>query len=175
LRRRRTRCSFPTDPFAHAGFRSPICTRGSKRAGDWNDPACLSDFTWTRAHPTARRSAEPLHAGSQFGRQDFADLLRGQTRLGRTVTHMVRGHDHVEDRYAINPAYRWSPPSRCHGACPASPSVPHVRVPTIARYIAGSLPQVHRLHVPESLVQTVFPEPSAAAESEPVVSEGCEA
>ena len=46
---------------------------------------------------------------------------------------------------------------------------PFVRVPTIARWIRGSLPQVYRLHIPEQHVRRCYPEeigggPPAAAE-----------
>ena len=35
---------------------------------------------------------------------------------------------------------------------------PHVRVPTMARWVQGALPQVHRLVVPEAIVRELFPE-----------------
>jgi hypothetical protein len=40
---------------AHGGF--PLSDRHESLAasGDWNDPACLTDFVWARAHPKARR------------------------------------------------------------------------------------------------------------------------
>ena len=91
---------------AHGGF--PLADLHARLAetGDWNDPACLADFVWTRAHPTARRSCpNRFSRGSQFGYEDFAAFCALAARLGRPVTHMVRGHDHVEERYAVYPAY----------------------------------------------------------------------
>ncbi len=35
---------------------------------------------------------------------------------------------------------------------------PYARVPTVARWVPGALPQVHRLHVPEAVVRACFPE-----------------
>ncbi|HXG71301.1 MAG TPA: hypothetical protein VNJ04_11915, partial [Gemmatimonadaceae bacterium] len=37
---------------------------------------------------------------------------------------------------------------------------PYERVPTIARWISGALPEVHRLHVPAALVRELYPEPA---------------
>jgi hypothetical protein len=38
---------------------------------------------------------------------------------------------------------------------------PYERVPTVARWVEGALPQVHRLHVPADVVRDVFPEGAA--------------
>ena len=48
--------------------------------------------------------------GSQFGYEDFAAFcaLR-RASSGRPVTHMVRGHDHVDERYEMYPAYAAHP------------------------------------------------------------------
>ena len=83
-----------------------ICTSVSRETGDWNDPQCLTDFVWTRAHPRARKKLpNRTSRGSQFGYEDFAAFCALSATLGRPVTHMVRGHDHVEERYEIYPAY----------------------------------------------------------------------
>ena len=133
--------------------------------GDWNDPACLSDFVWVRAHPKARRKMpNRFSRGSQFGYEDFADFCSLSAQLGRPVTHMVRGHDHVEERYAIYPAYRAHPVlttvalsrrlNREHLG-------PYERAPTLARVVAASLPQVYQLYPPAELIHAVFPQPAA--------------
>ena len=95
---------------AHGGFPLIDLHPQLLATGDWNDPACLSDFVWTRAHPTARKKLPNRYSrGSQFGFEDFAAFCSLAARLGRPVTHMVRGHDHVEQRFAIYPAYSSSP------------------------------------------------------------------
>jgi Calcineurin-like phosphoesterase len=147
---------------AHGGFPLTDLHARLQNTGDWNDPACLSDFVWTRAHPTARKKLpNRFSRGAQFGYEDFAAFCSLASYLGRPVTHMVRGHDHVEQRFAIYPAY---------GAHPILTTValsrrlsreflgPHERAPTIARYVAGGLPQVFRLHVPAHLIAEVYPE-----------------
>jgi hypothetical protein len=147
---------------SHAGFPLTDLHARLEESRDWNDPACLSDFTWTRAHPTARRKMpNRFTRGSQFGYEDFAAFCDLTDRLGRPVTHMVRGHDHVEERYAIYPAYKTHPiltTVALSRRLPRESFGPRERVPTIARFVGGALPQVHRLHIPAEIVDAVFPE-----------------
>ena len=148
---------------AHGGFPLTDLHAQLQNTGDWNDPTCLSDFVWTRAHPTARKKLpNRFSRGGQFGHEDFAAFCSLASSLGRRVTHMVRGHDHVEQRFAIYPAY---------GAHPILTTValsrrlsrellgPYARPPTIARYVEGGVPQVFRLHVPVELIAEVYPKP----------------
>jgi hypothetical protein len=150
---------------AHGGF--PLVDLHDKllQTGDWNDPACLTDFVWSRAHPKARKKLPNRYArGSQFGYEDFAAFCRLSAVLGRPVTHMLRGHDHVDERYAIYPAYRATPvltTVALSRRLPREGFGPYERAPTLARYVKGALPQVYRLHIPAELVREVYP-PSAA-------------
>ena len=149
---------------AHGGFPLADLHDHLAETGDWNDPRCLADFVWTRAHPRARRKLpNRTSRGCQFGYQDFADFCALSATLGRPVTRMVRGHDHVEERYEIYPAYAATPVlttvalSRRLGR---ELFGPFVRVPTVARWIRGSLPQVYRLHIPEAQIRRCYPEES---------------
>ena len=158
---------------AHGGF--PLADLHARLAetGNWNDPACLSDFVWTRAHPKARRKLpNRFSRGSQFGHQDFADFCSLSARLGRPVARMVRGHDHIEERYAIYPAYHEHPvltTVALSRRLNRERFGPYERVPTLARVVEGALPQVYRLHIPADVVRDVYPEPdlAAAEESDP--------
>jgi hypothetical protein len=147
---------------AHGGF--PLADLHGMLADtkDWNDPRCLTDFVWVRAHPRARKKLpNRTTRGCQFGYEDFAAFCALSATLGRPVTHMVRGHDHVEERYEIYPAY---------AATPVLTTValsrrlarelfgPFVRVPTLARWVRGSVPQVYRLHIPEQHIRECYPE-----------------
>ncbi|MDF2972579.1 MAG: hypothetical protein K0R61_3029 [Microvirga sp.] len=147
---------------AHGGFPLVDLHPQLAETGNWNDPACLLDFVWTRAHPTARRKLpNRFSRGCQFGHEDFAAFCSLSARLGRPVTHMARGHDHVDERYAIYPAYH---------AYPVLTTVAlsrrlrrerfgsYERVPTMARVVEAALPQVYRLHVPADLIREVYPE-----------------
>ncbi|WP_260596612.1 metallophosphoesterase [Sphingomonas endolithica] len=154
---------------AHAGFPLSDLHARLEETGNWSDPACLSDFTWTRAHPTARRKMpNRFTRGSQFGYEDFGAFCELAARLGRPVTHMVRGHDHMEERYAIYPAYLAHPmltTVALSRRLPRESFGPYARIPTIARFVEGSLPQVHRLHIPADIVEAVFPQPGDSHEA----------
>jgi hypothetical protein len=152
---------------AHGGF--PLVDLHAKLAetGDWNDPACLADFVWARAHPKARRKMpNRFSRGSQFGHEDFADFCALSARLGRPVTHFVRGHDHVEQRYAIYPAYRSQVLTTValSRRLPRESLGPYERAPTLARVLSGSLPQVYQLYPPAELIRQIFPEPALSDE-----------
>jgi len=152
---------------AHGGF--PLADLHAELAerGDWNDPRCLSDFVWTRAHPRARKKIpNRVSRGSQFGYEDFAAFCALSAGLGRPVTCMVRGHDHVEERYAVYPAYAAHPlltTVALSRRLPREAFGPYERVPTVARWVPGALPQVFRLHLPGALVRETYPEPEGDA------------
>jgi hypothetical protein len=153
---------------AHGGF--PLSDLHSYlwETGNWNDPRCLADFVWTRAHPTARKKLPNRYSkGSQFGHEDFATFCSLGASLGRTVTHMVRGHDHVENRFAIYPPYTPHPiltTNALSRRLARELSGPFERVPTVALYKNNSLPQVFRIHVPPDLVRKFYgPEESSAS------------
>jgi hypothetical protein len=163
VRARRARSSSPTGCVAHGVF--PLAYLHPKliENANWNDPACLSDFVWTRAHPTARKKfPNRFSRGSQFGYEDFGAFCAVATSLGRPVTHLVRGHDHVEDRYAVYPAYH-AHPVLTTVALSRRLSRERIgsyeRVPTIARVVERSLPEVYRLHIPSDIIHEIYPEP----------------
>ena len=149
----------------HGGFplRDLHAHLGASR--DWNDPQCLTDFVWTRAHPRARKKMPNRSSrGSQFGYEDFAAFCALSASLDRPVTHMIRGHDHVEERYDNYPAYASTPVLTTNAMCRRLARElfgPFVRVPTVARWARGSLPEVYRLHIPEEHVRHCYPEEPA--------------
>ncbi|WP_262268633.1 metallophosphoesterase [Microvirga yunnanensis] len=160
---------------AHGGF--PLADLHARLAdtGDWNDPQCLSDFVWTRAHPKARKKLpNRFSRGSQFGYEDFAAFCDLSTGLGRPVTHMVRGHDHVEERYAAYPAYRGHPvltTVALSRRLSRESFGPYERVPTIAQFVEGMLPRVYRLHIPADMIREVYPEPAPGSPERETIEE----
>ena len=148
---------------AHGGF--PLADLHPRLAetGEWNDPMCLSDFVWTRAHPKARKKLpNRFSRGSQFGYEDFAAFCSLSASLGRPVTRMVRGHDHVEERYATYPAYRAHPvltTVALSRRLSRESFGSYERVPTMAQFVEGALPRVYRLHIPADLIREIYPEP----------------
>lgn len=156
----------------HGGIPHTDLHPALEESGEWNDPRVLQDFVWTRAHPRARkRIPNRTTRGSEFGREDFEAFCDLATRLGRPVERMVRGHDHVEERFALFPAYVRNPVLTINALSHRLPREvfgPYERVPTIARWIPGELPEVHRLHIPSELIQEVYPEAAeASAAGEP--------
>jgi hypothetical protein len=153
---------------AHGGFPLVDLHPRLLETGNWNDPACLADFVWTRAHPKARKKIpNRFSRGSQFGYKDFMAFCSLATKLGRPVTHMVRGHDHVEERYAIYPAYVAHPilttvalSRRLNRENLGS----YERAPTLARFVKGALPQVYRLNIPANMIRDVYPQADLPAE-----------
>jgi hypothetical protein len=152
---------------AHGGVPLVDLHPALTETGDWNNHMCLSDFVWTRAHPKARKKLpNRFSRGSQFGYEDFAAFCSVSERLGRPVTHMVRGHDHVEERYASFPAYHATPlvttvalsrrlSREAFGA--------YERVPTMARYVKDALPSVYRLHIPPEMIRAYYPPPTVSS------------
>jgi hypothetical protein len=128
---------------AHGGFPLVDLHAELRACGDFNAPRCLSDFVWARAHPKARRKLpNRVSRGSQFGYEDFAAFCALATELGRPVTHMVRGHDHVEERFAVYPAYAAHPvltTVALSRRLPREAFGPYERVPTVARWVPGAL------------------------------------
>ncbi|HEX2187290.1 MAG TPA: metallophosphoesterase [Longimicrobiaceae bacterium] len=138
--------------------------------GDWNDPRVLQDFVWLRAHPRARkRIPNRTTRGSEFGREDFAAFCRLAARLGRPVSRMLRGHDHVEERFATFPAWAEHPVltiNTLSHRLPREVFGPYERVPVVARWVRGELPEVRRLLIPPELVREVYPEPASGDAAE---------
>jgi hypothetical protein len=146
----------------HGGF--PLADLHPKlvETGDWNDKMCLSDFVWTRAHPKARKKLpNRFSRGSQFGYQDFAAFCAVSSSMRRPVTRMVRGHDHVEERYEAYPAYRTHPVLTIVALSrrlSRESFGPYERAPAIAQYVEGALPRVHRLHIPAEMIRGFYPD-----------------
>ena len=148
---------------AHGGVPLTDLHSQLRESGEWNDPACLSDFVWTRAHPTARKKLpNRFSRGSQYGHEDFAAFCSLASDLGRPVTSMVRGHDHVEERFAIYPNYGGHPLLTTVALSRRLPREflgTYERVPSVALYKEGMVPQVFRLHIPTDLIRSIYPEP----------------
>ena len=147
---------------AHGGFPLRDLHDRLAQSGDWNDPQCLTDFVWSRLHPRARKKLPNRSSrGSQFGYEDFAAFCTLSATLGRPVTHMIRGHDHVDERFEIPPAYARTPiltTVALSRRLERELFGHYVRVPTVARWIRGSVPQVHRLHIPDEHIRLCYPE-----------------
>jgi hypothetical protein len=153
---------------AHGGIPHTDLHAGLAESGNWNDPRVLQDFVWLRAHPRARkRIPNRTTRGSEFGREDFAAFCEVATRMGRPVSRMLRGHDHVEERFAVYPAWTEHPAltiNTLSHRLPREVFGTYERVPVVARWVRGELPEVRRLFIPAELIREIYPEPADAAE-----------
>jgi hypothetical protein len=153
---------------AHGGIPHTDLHAALAESGDWNDPRVLQDFVWLRAHPRARkRIPNRTTRGSEFGREDFAAFTEVAARAGRPVGRMLRGHDHVEERFAVFPAWEAHPVltiNTLSHRLPREVFGPYERVPVVARWVRGELPEVRRLFIPPELLREVYPEPAGGGE-----------
>jgi hypothetical protein len=138
---------------AHGGIpQSDLWPTLTSRAA-LNQPLCLQDFVWTRAHPRARsRFPGRSSRGADFGRDDFRDFCKiASELLGHPVLAMVRGHDHVAGQFSLYEEYRERRMLTVNTMCdPAYEGTRHARTdtPCAARWVPGGLPEVHRIVIP---------------------------
>ncbi|HST62067.1 MAG TPA: metallophosphoesterase, partial [Longimicrobium sp.] len=159
---------------AHGGIPHTDLHEELAKTGNWNDPRILQDFVWLRAHPRARkRIPNRTTRGSEFGRDDFTAFCGVATKLGRPVERMLRGHDHVEERFAVYPAWVANPVLTMNALSHRLPREvfgPYARVPVVGKWVRGELPEVRRLFVPPELIQEIYPEPVDEPPAQEVVA-----
>ncbi|HYW07408.1 MAG TPA: metallophosphoesterase [Longimicrobium sp.] len=155
---------------AHGGIPHTDLHAALEETGNWNDPRMITDYVWLRAHPRARkRIPNRTTRGSEFGRDDLAAFAEVATRLGRPVTRLLRGHDHLEDRFELFPAYVEVPVltiNTLSHRLPREVFGTYERVPVIARFVDGEVPEVRRLFIPPELVREIYPEPGGEPAAE---------
>ncbi len=149
---------------AHAGFPHTDLHSEIRTQADLERPECLQDFVWTRASSRAsKKLPNRNNRGCQFGYQDFdAFCALAQELLGRSVNHLVRGHDHVEERYDLHPDCQVNTLTTINtlghrlgrefkGA--------YSRTPCVARKRSGEPLEVHRLMMEERFLTEIYPVP----------------
>jgi len=154
---------------AHGGVPLRDLSGGLSAPESLNDPRCLQDFVWTRAHPRARFKVPNRHSKTcEFGYEDFEYFcLRCSEVGGRPVARMIRGHDHLEERFCIFTKYVKNPVLTINTICyNQDEQGPHERIPCVAEWRPGRLPLVHRLHIPGRIIRQVYPEAEVASGSE---------
>ena len=149
---------------AHGGVPHSGRWNDIKRRDDFDEPPCLQDFVWNRAHERARtRIPSDVSRGCEFGYEDFTNFCKLATKvIGQPVERMVRGHDHVEERFLRYAKYVDNPILTINGMSRRLTDEmfgPYVRVPCVARWVSGQLPEVHRLKIPPEMIREVYPEP----------------
>ena len=123
----------------------------------------MEDLVWLRAHDTAKRKVPNRTArGCQFGVDDLADFFTELSVLtGKTISRVIRGHDHVPDR--------WSAPPHHEGRLltinamswrQREPLGSFVRQPVAVRHRSRNLPELFQLEIPEEHILQLYGEPS---------------
>ena len=158
---------------AHGGVPHADLLDGLNSRADLDDPRRLQDFVWTRLHATApRRVPNRASKSCSLGAGDFhAFCDRLEQIAGRPVRGMIRGHDHPGKGFERFPKYESRPggPGRlvltlAAMSCRQRDAMgPYVRAPCLARVRDGRV-AVHRLRLPDNLVESIYPED---AEAEP--------
>ena len=146
---------------AHGGFPLRDLWESLKTPVDLNSPECLQDFVWTRAHKTIKRKLpNRTTKGCQFGYEDFDGFCeKASGLLGFTVNKMVRGHDHMDERFEIYEKYaknRLMTINTLSRRLSREIGGAFERSPCIARYVEGKLPEIHRLRIPVDIIMKVY-------------------
>ena len=140
-------------------------------ASDLNRDECLDDFVWTRAAESAKRKV-PNRAshGCQFGILDFQEFCEhAEALLKLPVLGLVRGHDHVPERWQFLERYRphWLLTINAMSWRQRDAFGPFERKPVIARWVRNGPPEVHRLEIPADIIHFLYdPPPEKHAEGE---------
>ena len=155
---------------AHGGVPHTDLHSLLQEPNDLDRPEFLDDFVWTRAHETSRsKIPNRTTRGCQFGTADFEAFCSCATKaLSRRVERLVRGHDHVLERYLVPPKYKLNALMTINAMCwrQRDPFGPFERRPVIARWVANSLPEIHQIEIPAELIQKTYGGPARSAEEQ---------
>ena len=149
---------------AHGGVPHSDLQEQLETQADLNRDECLQDFVWTRLHDRAkRRIPNRTTRGCELGRQNFEGFCDKATELlGRPVSRMVRGHDHVDrrERFSVFSKYTRNHVLTINNmSCrlPREVFGPTVHVPCVGHWQPGALPTVHQVVIPDEAVLEMYP------------------
>lgn len=129
----------------HVDLHSGIRNRESLESED-----CLRDFVWLRIAPRApRRVPNRSNRSCELGVADVEAFCQvAEVALGRPVRRLIRGHDHLEDRYGVFPAYTRTPVltiNTMSRRLPREMTGPTERTPCVARWKRDAIPEVYQV------------------------------
>lgn len=120
-----------------------------------NQPQCLEDFVWTRAHERApRRRPNRNTRGCSFGRKDFSAFCdKASEVLKNPVKRMLRGHDHYIEGHKYYEKYKHHQILTLNTRCiqPDMMDGPCSDTLCMARWEKGKIPTVYKLKTPGQL------------------------
>lgn len=146
---------------AHGGFPHTDLLERLQTPADFGRPECLQDFVWLRISANSPRK-RPVRGirGCEFGYEDFADFCRHSTeKLGIPVRRLLRGHDHVPDRFCEYAHYHATPVLTLNTMCRRLDDewdAPEFPLACVARYVPGQLPEVHRLAIDQREIADAY-------------------
>jgi hypothetical protein len=155
----------------HAGFPHTDLLDRIQLPADLDRDECRQDFAWLRISESSRKKRPNRgNKGCEFGYEDFSRFCNqvGEV-LRQPLRWMLRGHDHIIDRFRLHQAYREHRVVTLNTMCRLLDGelVLNARGPMracVARLRPGKLPQIHRLPVPAEEVERAYPKPTEPAE-----------
>jgi hypothetical protein len=155
--------------FAHGGFPHTDIQKDIATLADLCRPRCVDDFLWARIAESARvKRPNRGSRGHEFGWDTLVQFARiAAERLGVPVKRLVRGHDHVPDRwqeypdYADNgvPVLTLNAMGRALDGDPARRDGRKHPFPVVARHVPDHLPEVVLLPLDPAEVDRAFRAP----------------
>jgi len=154
---------------AHGGVPHVDLQGRIHQASDFNEPLMLADFVWTRMHESARRKIpNRTTRGCSLGFEDFDAFCEHAARvLGHPVRAMLRGHDHVPDRFLVHERYRRHPVVTINAMCRKQRGDvfgPFERKPVAVKWRAGHPLEIHQIEIPAWLIRHIYAPADEATE-----------
>lgn len=154
---------------AHGGFPHTDAQKDIQAVASLCNARCQDDFLWARIAETARvKRPNRGSRGHEFGYDTLAQFARlCAERLEVPVRRLVRGHDHVPDRWQEYPEYAAAGVPvltlnamgrALDGDGPRRDGLRHP-LPVVGRYRDGHLPDVVRVPLDPAEVDRAFPHP----------------
>lgn len=148
--------------FSHGGFPHTDVHDSLHTRADLCSKKCLDDFLWARLSESMKKRPNRGNRGHEFGWKDFAQFCQVMTeRVRIPVMRLIRGHDHVPERWRLPSEYAEHPVLtinamgwRMDGE-PEPADGPHP-FPVVARHVPGELPIITRLRIPPAEVGRAF-------------------
>ncbi len=162
LRNRPRAIFLPDGTFlSHGGMPHTDRLEGFTTVADLSKPDYLQDFVWLRASANSpRKRPNRSTRGCEFGYEDLARFCEKASQvLEIPVRRLIRGHDHVPERYQAYPRYTDCPLLTINAMCRRLEDEifgPQFPKGCVARHVPGSLPEIHQLPIREDSVRAVY-------------------
>ena len=143
---------------AHGGFPHADLIKKIESRADLSLPACQQDYVWLRLANAHRRLPARFSRGCEFGHENFTDFCQlASEKLQIPVSRMLRGHDHVAQRYQCyedwpNPVITFNTMCRNIGEF----GVDRFPLACIVRLFPSERVEIHRLPIDSREVEKAY-------------------